>query len=102
MMCSAWHRLLPVSLIAGAATALASPSDPSDPATPVPALRHDSTTARHRPLAEPQVAPWQSSNDTVGRIGGWRAYAREAHDRASAPPSASSSPAPSAHHEHHH
>ena len=32
----------------------------------------------YQPFAQAPLAPWRDSNDTVGRIGGWRAYAREA------------------------
>lgn len=98
------RRLAPAALLAGAALAQAgAPPDPLDAAAPVPALRHDSVTARHRPLAEQPVAPWKASNDTVGRIGGWRAYAREVQQGASAPAARpTDAPAPAAPHEHRH
>lgn len=97
------RRLVPAALLAGATAALAAPPDPLDAEAPVPPLRHDSVTARHRPLAAQPVAPWQASNDTVGRVGGWRAYAREAHSGAAdaaAAPSPDAAPAPR--HEHRH
>lgn len=100
-----WRRLWPASLLAAAAAAPAAPPDPLDAAAAVPSLRHESVTARHRALAEPQVAPWKASNDTVGRIGGWRAYAREAHQGASGTataPAADAAPAAPARHEHRH
>jgi hypothetical protein len=32
----------------------------------------------YRPYAEESVLPWAKSNEVVGQIGGWKAYAREA------------------------
>jgi hypothetical protein len=40
----------------------------------------------YQPYAEAPLASWRESNDTVGRIGGWRAYAREAQEDARAAP----------------
>lgn len=44
---------------------------------PVPAF--ESVFKGYRPFSDEKTAPWKEANDTVGRIGGWRAYAREAH-----------------------
>jgi hypothetical protein len=59
---------------------------------PVPALTYESPFAAYRRLAE-QSKPlsWREANDAVGRIGGWRVYAREAQSPDTAPPLA---PAP--------
>ncbi|MFC5500166.1 hypothetical protein ACFPOE_21670 [Caenimonas terrae] len=43
----------------------------------------------YRSFDEPKPIPWREANDTVGRIGGWRAYAREAQGA-----TASTAPAP--------
>lgn len=32
----------------------------------------------YQPYTDATVLPWKQSNDTVGAVGGWRAYAREA------------------------
>lgn len=32
----------------------------------------------YRPYSEEKMVPWKEANDTVGKIGGWRAYAKEA------------------------
>lgn len=32
----------------------------------------------YQPYSETKLAPWKAANDTVGQIGGWRAYAKEA------------------------
>ena len=63
--------ILVPALLAGAAAA----------AEPPPASAFDG----YRPYADQPVAPWARSNATVGRIGGWRAYAREASGEAEAP-----------------
>lgn len=60
----------------------------------------------YQPFAEQQTAPWRQSNDTVGRIGGWKAYARDAQE-APAPARAASAavpvpaPPPAGHGKHH-
>ena len=52
--------------------------DPLDPNTPVPPLSRQSSLGSSPPLGETAVGSWRDANDTVNRIGGWRAYAREA------------------------
>lgn len=52
--------------------------DPLDPGAKVPALSHRSAFEGYRPNAEVAVGTWKEANDTVHRIGGWRAYAKEA------------------------
>jgi len=48
------------------------------------ALAYCSALEKHQPYQAQPVQPWREANDTVGRIGGWRAYAREAADGAPA------------------
>ncbi len=45
----------------------------------------------YQPFSETKLLPWKEANDTVGKIGGWRAYAKEARD-----PEAKDGPAPAA------
>jgi hypothetical protein len=52
--------------------------DPLNPAAAVPAATHASALARYRSAGEVKVGSWREANDAVTRIGGWRAYAREA------------------------
>lgn len=52
--------------------------DPADPKAAVPPGQYTSAFERYRPNAEVEVGAWRLSNDTVGRIGGWRIYGREA------------------------
>lgn len=72
--------------------------DPLDAGAAVLPLAHDSAFARYRTHGTTPLAPWKASNDTVERIGGWRAYTREAQAPAAAAPA--SSPAPAARHAH--
>ena len=41
-------------------------------------LSHCDELAHYRAYAVPALQGWRESNETVRRIGGWRAYAREA------------------------
>lgn len=70
-----------------AATAAAQPAavrpDPADPQADVPPLRHETVFRHYRRTADAARIDWKQANETVARIGGWRAYAREA---AAAPP----------------
>lgn len=42
----------------------------------------------YQPFSEEKTTPWREANQTVQAVGGWRAYAREAAQAASAPASA--------------
>jgi hypothetical protein len=87
--------LVAVTLLAASASIQAQPTarsaraDPGDPTTRVPAVVYESSlTASQLPSEAPPS--WRQANDTVARIGGWRAYAREAQQ--SAEPRVSSPP----------
>ena len=69
--------------------ARAAAPDPLDAQANVPPLIHQSPLARYRSAGDVKVGSWREANDTVTRIGGWRAYAREAQ----APAAAASAPA---------
>ncbi len=88
-------RGLVAALIWLPAVAAARP-DPLDPATPVPPLTHSSVLTTAPSLSETPVGSWREANDTVNRIGGWRAYAREAKQPQSPPPATTGTPAPMA------
>jgi hypothetical protein len=77
--------LLPVA----APAQITSRPDPLDATAATAPLLYRSALSGYKPLAAESVA-WRDANDAVLRIGGWRAYAREA----AAP--AASSPAPAA------
>lgn len=54
--------------------------DPLDAKASVPALVYQSSLLSYRPYTEQSVGSWRQANETVNRIGGWRAYAREARE----------------------
>lgn len=60
------------------ATRSTPPVDPADPRATTAPLQHRATLSSHRPTASTEPGDWRAANDAVGRIGGWRAYAREA------------------------
>ena len=69
---------------------------------PADALTYRSALADYQPYQAQPVRPWRETNDEVSRIGGWRAYAREAAGGAAlqaqpagaAAPASVSTPAP--------
>ncbi len=68
---------LGLSPVAGLSqTAVARP-DPLNAEAAAPRLSHDSAFTAYRAFVDQEVAPWSETNHTVGRIGGWRAYAGE-------------------------
>ena len=59
--------------------------DPLDAQASVPASGYRSPLAQYRRLGDDPPVAWREANDTVTRIGGWRAYAREAQQPDAAP-----------------
>lgn len=76
----------------GSAAAAPAPkrADPLDAQANVPATQYRSALTAYRPNVEQAVGSWRDANDSAGKAGGWRAYAREANA-----PDASAAPAPS-------
>lgn len=82
------HVLLGASVLATALSAAAQPAAPAiAPAAAAPApsataapaaVPFTSALAGYRPFDDTPAANWRQANDEVGRIGGWRAYTREA------------------------
>jgi hypothetical protein len=96
------RALLPAALLTLACAVPAGPdrqgpgagkASPLDAQAAVPPLTHSSAFTGYRPYGDPKLTPWRDANDTVGRMGGWRAYAREASQAAEP---AASSPLPAA------
>lgn len=69
----------------GAIVAFAAQAQATAPAAP-PAWR--SAFDGYQPFSDEKTLPWRQANDTVQGVGGWRAYAREAAQPASAAASA--------------
>lgn len=61
-----------------------------------PASGYASAFDGYRPFTEQKVLSWRESNDLVGRIGGWQAYAREAAGGEAMPADQKGSPTPGA------
>lgn len=64
----------PSTPAAAPATRAAAPVAPTPPA----AGQYRSALDGYQPHSENKMVPWKEANDTVGKIGGWRAYAKEA------------------------
>ncbi len=73
---------------AGGLHAQPAAQDMKQPTAAPPAF--ESAISGYRRFTDQPVADWKNTNDEVGRIGGWRAYAREASNAAAAgsPPAA--------------
>jgi hypothetical protein len=97
MLSSALRWLLPAACLFAVVTTSAqgpahsAPADPLDPQAQVPQTVHSTSLSHYRRWRDETLLPWREANDRVARIGGWRAYAREAA-RADAPASAASAP----------
>ncbi len=65
---------------------------------PGKSLVFKSTFDQYKPYNDEKVTDWKWANDEVGRIGGWRAYLKEASEPVPemAPKPSVTSPAPSA------
>ena len=74
------YRAMLAGIGMGLGQAIAAAPDPTDANVVIPATDYRSPFADYRPLGEDKNTPWKDANDTVGKIGGWRAYAREAAD----------------------
>lgn len=71
-------------------------ADPLDAQARVPAFTHASSLSSYRRLGDDKRIAWKEANETVNRIGGWRAYAREAQqpEPAASAPAGRTTPAP--------
>ena len=68
--------------------------DPADSAANVPATTYRSPFTGYRHLGDEAVGNWRAANDDVGRIGGWREYAREAQESGAKSGTAPAKPVP--------
>jgi hypothetical protein len=83
-------RLAPVVLALAAVPAAAqSEPTPARTSSAGEGFIRGTPLENYKPFADETLIPWKEANDTVGRIGGWREYAREARP----PASPSSAPA---------
>ncbi len=67
-----------LALAAGAVQAQsAAPAETEQPGLPTQ-LHYSSPIGAYQRHADQPVGAWRAANDQVGRIGGWKAYAKEA------------------------
>ncbi|GEM_PF-1715236 len=87
-----------VCLAAGLASALGSAALAQTPTPAAPAASgFQSALEGYQPYTDEKIAPWKEANDNVGRIGGWRAYAKEAQQAQQAPAAAGAAGQPDPH-----
>ncbi len=81
------HQIMPAGWPAVILALLGSTASAQTPATPSAATvpQSDTATSQYRsalenyqPYGESKPVPWKEANDKVGKIGGWRVYAKEA------------------------
>ena len=60
---------------------------PTTQPTPQP-LAFQSALQGYQPYTDDKIVNWKAANDTTARIGGWRAYAKEASAPAATPAAA--------------
>ena len=80
-----------LGLATSPALAQTSQAQPAATQSTVPVLIYRSAFTRYKPFADQSVLSWREVNDEVGRIGGWRVYAREAQQPAAIEPAANDS-----------
>jgi hypothetical protein len=77
-----------------ASPAPAARPDPLDAKASVPALSYRSSFSRYPAFGDDRPLSWREANDAVARIGGWRAYTREAQQPEVAPSGADATTSP--------
>ena len=68
----------PAMLYLTAVTAQAQSNSEESTGNAAPTLQYRSALSNYRGFNDQAVTPWTEVNDTVGKIGGWRVYAKEA------------------------
>ncbi len=89
LVAAAWAASFNPALAQTSTTPPPERADPLDARAPVPAVVHPSSFSSYRRLGQDKPLPWRDANAEVGRIGGWKAYAREARQ---VEPAASATP----------
>ena len=93
-------RRVRVTLVVATSALLASASSYAQhdhPATVPPTsnpvtLKFDSVLSHYRPMTDQKIGSWRDANDTVTRVGGWRAYLKESQTPDAAAPRTSNKP----------
>lgn len=88
-----WRAFLKTLFLASVAAATSLLTLPATAQSTVAAPIYTSPLADYQPWTNEKVMPWTDANNTVGRIGGWRAYAKEAQTAVPPPePAANTTP----------
>ncbi len=72
------RSLSPWLCMLAAGAALATPVENNQINPPPTKLQYTSVLATYQGYTDQTVQSWREANDRVGRIGGWRTYAKEA------------------------
>ncbi len=83
----------PLALTSSLAQTTVQRAEPADAAASVPSVVHRPAFADYRGYVDQEVGSWKETNDTAGRIGGWRVYAREAREPQPGTPADTTKPA---------
>ncbi len=79
IMPAGWLAVLSVLLVSAvSAQTPAAPSTAPVPQAAAASGQYRSALEDYQPYRESKPVPWKEANDTVGKIGGWRVYAKEA------------------------
>ena len=71
-----------VATLCGSLAIAASAPDAANLLEQTPSIQYKSLFRDYRPLGEDKRTSWKAANDEVGKIGGWRVYAREKNEPA--------------------
>ena len=89
---------LTLAALAATSVVVAEPVAPIPASTALPTkLQYKSAISTYHPYTDQQVQSWREANDLVGRIGGWRAYAKEKLETEQAKPAPEALPHPERH-----
>lgn len=86
---------MPVAPLLPSASATVTSAPPVATSVPI-LLQFESILSRYKPMTDQKLGSWREANDTVTRIGGWRAYLKESQTpevAAPASPATSAKPA---------
>ena len=83
------------AMMAAKPAAVASPPVTASPSGALDALSYVSVFTRYKSYRDEKTGSWREANETVDRIGGWRAYAKEAQQPDTTAPATSVTGAPS-------
>lgn len=79
--------LVPIFFLSGIAAAQTPAlAPPASEASSASTLTYRSAFEGYKPYADDKLLNWRQANDATGRIGGWRAYAKEARQPADKAP----------------